>query len=181
MFLKGVLANSEVARMQGQLTSRTNLYQRVLGNQHKLEEIRHNLTALSQLSSNRFLNATLLNALQQTTVNDLQLIRLRADQTYTLVEASKAHTNEDRVLPAKPATETEKILVTLEGNDFSRNAGDQVNRFRQTLATNPYFKETLAKTNAVSLKTMSAPQVSQVTGKPYVLFTLECRYPEKTR
>jgi hypothetical protein len=181
LFLKGVLANSELSRMQGQMSGRTNLYQSVINNQKKMEDIRRNLTALSQLSSNRFLSATLLNALQQSTVEDVQLIRLKAEQTYVLAEATKPTTNGDRILPSKPATETEKILITLEGNDFSRNAGDQVSRFKQTLAANPYFREMLAKTNAVNLKKLEPPQVSVATGKPFVLFALECRYPEKTR
>ena len=82
-----------------------------------------------------------------------------------------------RLAPKGGAT----ILVKLEGIDSSANPGDQVNRFKGALATNAYFKEMLAKTNAVSLKNLSPPQVAPISGKPCVMFTLECRYPEKTR
>jgi hypothetical protein len=180
LFLKSMIANSQLSRIQGQMSARTNQYEHVLANQKSIEEIHHKLTALNQLSTNRFLNASLLNALQQITVEDVQLTRFKADQSYTFTDATKPRTNDDRVLPAKPATETEKITVTLEGNDFSRGA-DQVNRYKEVLARNPYFRDGLAKTNGAGLKSLSAPQVSPATGKPFVLFTLECRYPERTR
>ncbi len=104
------------------------------------------------------------------------------NRLYTAFEGTKSHTNDDRdVIPGKPATATERTLLTLEGIDSSPNPGDQVNRFKSVLAANAYFKDMLIKTNAVTLKSLSPPQVAPVTGKPCVIFTLECRYPEKTR
>jgi hypothetical protein len=181
LFLKGMLAKSELNRIQGQMSARTNQYQRVLNNQKNVEETRHKLAALRQLSTNRFLNASLLNALQQTTVENVQLMHFKAEQTYTFLEATTTRTNDGHVLPAKPATETEKILVTLEGNDCSLGAGDQVNRYKAAIAKHPYFRDMLTKTNGVSLKSLAAPQLSPITGKSFVLFSLECRYPERTR
>ena len=181
LFLKGVLANSELSRIQGQMSARTNQYQQVLNNQKKIEEIRMKVGALYQLATNRFLTATLLNAVQQTMVDDVQLIHLKAEQSYTLIEATKTRTNENKIFPARPASTTEKVLLTLDGNDSSANPGDQVSRFKESIAAQPYFRDTLAKTNAVSLKNLAAPQLSAANGKPFVLFTLECRFPEKTR
>ncbi|MEY2427725.1 MAG: hypothetical protein QOJ40_610, partial [Verrucomicrobiota bacterium] len=72
-----------------------------------------------------------------------------------------------------------------DGTDSSANPGDQVNSFKQILGGNPYFREMLGKTNVASLKSMSQPQnlptPGSAIGKPSVQFTLECRYPEKTR
>jgi hypothetical protein len=179
--VKAMLARSDLNRIGGQISSRTNAYEAVLKNQRKTQEIQAKILALDRLSAHRFLNGSLLNALQSSTVEDVHLVRLKAEQAYTFVEQTKAATNEDKVVPGKPATSTEKIVVTLEGNDSSVNAGDQVNRYKQAIAVNPFFQDVLGKTNEVRLKNLSAPQLSASTGRPFVLFSLECRYPEKTR
>jgi hypothetical protein len=180
--LRATLAGSDVTRVEAQIGARTNEFQQVLENQRKTVEINGRLRVLRQLAGDRFLNGSLLNALQQTTVEDVELIRLQVAQLYTVVEGTRTRTNDDNVvIPGRVPTATEKTTVTLEGIDSSSNPGDQVNRFKAALAANAYFKEMLAKTNAMSLKNLSAPQVAPVSGKPCVMFTLECRYPEITR
>jgi len=180
--LRITLAGSDVTRAEAQMGARTNQFQQVLDNQAKTREIDGRLGVLRQLASNRYLNGSLLNALQQTTVDEVELIRLRVEQSYTAFAGTKTTTNDENVVSlGKPPTATERIALSLEGIDSSPNLGDQVSRFKVALATNAYFKATLLKTNAVSLKSLSPPQVAPVTGKPCVMFTLECRYPEITR
>ena len=182
MQLRITLVHSEVTRIEAQLGARTNEYRDVLESQKKAAELNGKLTVLRQFSASRFLQGSLLNALQKTTVDDVQLLRLKLDQTYACVEGTKARTNDDGVfIPGKPPVNTERILLTLEGTDSSANPGDQVNRFKSILATNAYFKETLLKTNQIILKSLSPPQVAPGTGKPCVVFTVECRYQEKSR
>lgn len=180
--LKAMLVRSDVNRLEAQIGSHTNEYRLVRDNQNKTQEIHEKIKALQQLSEVRLLNGTLLNALQQTTANDVQLLRVRLDQVYVAFEGTKARTNEDNVLiRGKPATSTEKILLTLEGADSSANAGDGVNRYKDGLAANAYFKQALVKTNGIGLKSLAPPALSPLTGKRSVIFTLECRYPEQTR
>lgn len=179
--LKGMMANKDVGLVQDQMNSHTNEYQRVRDNQKKAGDIKFKLDALNRLATNRFLNGTLLNALQQNTVDDVQLLHLSVEQTYVPTAETKPSTNGNRVLPGKPATVTEKIVVTLLGNDSSPNPGDHVNKFREVLANDRFFQKMLGKTNDVTLKQQSATQVSPDTGKPCVQFTLESRYQEKTR
>jgi hypothetical protein len=180
--LRATFAHSELSRVEGQISSHTNAYQKVLENRNKIADVRQKLGKLRQLSSNRLLNGTLLNALQQTTVEDVQLLRLRADLSYLCAEGTKTRTNDEGVIiKGRPATATESIRLTLEGNDSSPNPGDQLNKFKQVLAAHPYFKQRLATTNGISLKNLSPPQISPSTGKPCVVFTLECRYPEVRR
>jgi hypothetical protein len=106
---------------------------------------------------------------------------LRADQNYAFTEGTKNRTNDNRVIQGKPSTWTEKIVITLDGNDTSNNPGDQVNKFKDTIAGSPYFQAVLAKTNQVSLKGWGTTQINPETQRPCMLFTLECRLPEKTR
>jgi hypothetical protein len=180
--LKAILIHSDVSRLEGQISSHTNEYRAILDAQNRTADIRNKLAGLQRLSTDRLLNGTLLNALQQTTVDEVQLLRLRLDQAYACVEGTKARTNDDNVfIPAKPSTATEKILLTLEGADSSANPGDLVNKYKSALAANAYLKEVFVKTNGINLKNLAPPQISPLTSKRSVIFTLECRYPEKTR
>jgi hypothetical protein len=180
--LRVTLAHSELGRVEGTITSHTNSYHQVLDNRNKIVEVKQKLEKLQQLTTNRFLNATLLNAFQQTTVEDVQLLRLRVDTTYAVDAGTKTYTNDDNVvIKGRPASTTERIRLGLEGSDSSPNPGDQLNKFKQVLAAHPYFKQMLVKTNGISLKNLSPPQVSPTTGKACVVFALECRYPEVKR
>src|SRR5712671_1858812 len=111
--LKAMLANGEVGRIESQMLTHTNQYQKVLSDQQKSSEIKQKLTALRQMTTNRFLNGNLLQALQRTTADDVQLVRLRVDQAYAYVEGTKTHTNDDRVIQGTPARATERLLITL--------------------------------------------------------------------
>lgn len=180
--LEAILVSSDLGRLEGRISSQTNAYKAVLDDQSKTAEIKEKLGALRLLSANRLLTGSLLNALQQTTVTDVQLSRLRLDQLYTMVEGTKSHTNDDNVvIPAKPTIATEKAVLTLEGIDASANPGDQLNSYKDALAANHYLRQVLVQTNAINLKNLGAPVTSPLTGKPSALFTLECRYPDKTR
>ncbi len=179
---KAMLVTSELGRIESQIQSRAKDYQVILNDQNKTAEILRKLAGLRQLSSQRLLQGNLLNALQYTTVDDVQLTRLRVDQLYSLTEGTKSKTNDvNVVIPGRPPTSTEKVTLTLEGTDTSANPGDQLNRFKDTLATNSYFKQVLASANAINLRNLAPPAPVPLTGKRGVLFTLECRYPEKTR
>jgi|ERR1051326_1041542 hypothetical protein len=178
--VKAMFAKGELNRINAQLTTRTNEFQQVLVNQTKLILVNRKLNALQEMSTNRLLHGSLLNALQQTTLDDVQLVRLRTDESYFFNEEIKVKTNSfDRVIPGKPASVTEKIVVTLDAKDSSVNSGDQVSKFKHKVSESPYFQAALGKTNEVRLTNLSPPQ--GIDGKSFVLFTVECRYGEKTR
>jgi hypothetical protein len=179
--LKAMLAKADVARVEAQMGAITNEYKQVLENQSMVADVNHRLAELRKLTTNRFLNGNLLNALQKATHEDVQLVHLRVAQEYVIVEETKARTNANRITPAKPGSSTEKITLTLDCLDSSANAGDQVLKFKQMLAKHDYFQMMLGKTNEITLKNQGAPQLHPETGRPAVMFTLECRYPESKR
>ena len=180
--LKAMMAGREVSRRESLMASFTNDYQQVLDSQKKVSEVRHKILALHQMSTNRLLQATVLNALQKTTVDDVQLLRYHVDQTYSFVDEVKSKTTTDgRVVVGKPAVAIEHVAFSLDGTDASPNPGDQVAKLKEALLANPYFQETLGKTNAFSLKNLSSPVFSPVTGKRGIDFTLEGHLPEKSR
>jgi hypothetical protein len=175
-----LLANKRYAGVQGSINAQTNAYQRVESNRKKIATIQTKLAALQKLQAARFLEGSLLDALQHATVDNVQLTRLRVDQAYFLTEGTASQTNDDRVVAGRPATVKERIIAHLDARDFSANPGDQVNKFKEVIAKQAYFQAMLDKTNGVKLANPpSAPQTD--AGKPYVMFTLDCRYPEVAR
>jgi hypothetical protein len=183
--MKAMMASNEASRLEAQMNSNSNSYKTVLDDLKRKDELQGKVFALCQLSSNRFLQGNLLNALQQTNADDVQLLHLKLDQSYAVVEATKPRTNENnRIIPGKPGTATERIVLMLDGFDASANPGDQVTTYKRAVANHPYFRSLLGKTNDVNLKNLSPPELMPIAGtvgKPCVLFTLECRMQEKTR
>jgi hypothetical protein len=180
--LKAMVVRSVVTRLEGQVRARTNEYQAVVENQRKLADVTYRLQSLQQLATNRLLHGTLLNAVQQATIDDVQLVRYRTEQSYQFAEEVKPKTNANNaIVPGKPATVTERIVVTLDARDSGPNPGDQVNKYKQSVTDGAYFQAMLGKTNEVRLTSLSPPQAGGADTRPFVMFTLECRYPEKTR
>jgi hypothetical protein len=179
--LKLMLARSDLSRAEAQMGARANQYKHVLDNQKQLNETRDRLDALQHLATNRFLSANLLNALQHATLEDVQLRHLGIDQSYTAAQLIKPRAPGDHSPSVPQPAVAERIVMALDACDTSPNPGDQINRFKEVVAANPFFHELLELTNAVSLKNLSSPQLSPATGKSCVLFTLECRGRERIR
>jgi hypothetical protein len=152
--------------------------------------IENKIAALERLNTNRFLWGNAFNALQQTLVGieDIQVVRLKTDQTFIVTEEPKPHliTNAppvaaSRSVTNKPATATERITMLIEAMDSSTPPGSQVSKFKETIAAVPFFAESLQKTNGVLLTTLSAPQISPAGGGSFVTFSLQCSFTEKVR
>ena len=128
------LEQERYAGVQGAINAQTNAFQQVEVNLKKIAAIRLKLTALQKLQAARFLQGNLLDALQHATVEGVQLTHLHLDQSYVFNAGKPAQTNDSRVIPGKPATVKEKIIVRLEARDYSANPGDQVNTFKNAIA-----------------------------------------------
>ena len=178
--LETMLAKKAVSDRQMEIAARTNEFQHVLADQKKIADAKQKLDALKKMTNSRFLEGNLLNALQQVAVDSVRLVRLRVDQNYSYAAGTPSQTNKNGVILGRPNTITEKIVVWLEARDSSANPGDQVNKFKEAVADQSYFKATLNKTNGVQLNNLSAPQAG-FDGKPCVLFTLKCNFPEYAR
>ncbi|HSY74471.1 MAG TPA: hypothetical protein VK810_03290, partial [Dongiaceae bacterium] len=77
-----VLAKERLTGVQTAIETRTNEYDRVLVDQKKVGAAKIKLDALEKLSSSRFLQGNMLNALQQTLVDGVSADRFRIEQSY---------------------------------------------------------------------------------------------------
>jgi hypothetical protein len=179
--LEGMLGKKAVTDRQTAIETRTNEYNHVLTEQQKIAEVKQKLEKLKTFTNSRFLQGNLLNALQQVHVDNVRLTRVRVDQSYFSKAGTAATTNDNGVVtPARASSVMEKIVVSLDARDSSANPGDQVDKMKNAMANQPYFKAILNKTNGVQLISLSSSQLDR-DNKPYVLFTLECNFPEVSR
>ena len=167
--LKVMIANRELSQVQFQIDSVNPAYQTAQTNMARIANARLKISDLQKLSAARMLQGNLLNALQKINVDDVQLMEVKVDQAYVSAGGR-----------GKPESATEKIVVTLQARDSSANPGDQVGKFRDALTKLPYFRDMLDKTNGIRLADESAPQ-QDADGRNFVLFTLECRFPDYKR
>jgi len=179
-WLESFMANSKLSSIDGEIQSHTNDYSQVLANQKKIAEAQRRLDALQKLNTTRFLQGNLMEAFQKIYVPNVQVTRVRLDQNYAITPGSPAVTNSYGVVPGKLGSSVERISLAVDAKDLSANPGDQVNHYKDMLIGQDFFKTQLNQTNGVRLSNLSSPQ-SQGDTRPYVMFTLECRFLDKTR
>jgi len=173
--------NSRLGNLQARLNARTNDYTQILANKRNLTDVNEKLTSLNRLAVSRFLHATLLDSLMHASVDGIQLTRLHTEEGVEITPAVNPVAGANgRPVGGKPASASEKIKLVLEAKDTSANPGDeQINKFKDTLAHTPYFESRQISTNNILLRNLSSPQLDNDSGKPYVMFTLECNYPDR--
>jgi hypothetical protein len=181
--VKVMTASRSLGSLQSRWASIEKKYDVAVAAQLKSLEADEKLAALVEMSTNRFLWGNTLNAFQQTlnNIDGVQVVRFKADQTYALTESTPNRTNGTQVIRGKPGTATERIIITIDGMDSTSPAGSRVSSFKNAVEQQEYFQHSLARTNGLRLISQSPPQVNQGVGNPFVMFTLQCSFPEKTR
>jgi hypothetical protein len=175
-----MISKRDLARVQSTIEQRTNEWQKVLASQQKIYDARAKLESLQRLTESRFLQGNFMNALQQLKLDGVQLMRARVDQSFFKVEAMPGKTNDAHVVLGHPEMMAERIRVTLDARDISASPGDQVNKFKDGIASQPYFKSNMNPTNGVQLVSLS-PTTTGPDGKPYVLFTIQWDLTQQNR
>jgi len=174
---KIITSKSTLNGLEAQWKSIEKSYEVAVDSRRKSIEADEKLAALQHYTTNRFLWGSALNAFQQTLngVDEVQVIKLKTEQTYSLTEETKPKANGPLLAPVRPATSTERIALKIDALDYSPQPGGQAPKFKEAIANVPYFQSHLQKTNGVLLTQMSAPNAGRV------MFTLECFFPEKVR
>lgn len=177
------LQKSEKSRLEFAMQAINEQYEVAVKEQKELAAARSRLLALHRYSTNRFFTGNLLNALQQGVVEDVRLIKLNTTFNYAYTEATRPRTNSAGTVlePGKPATSRERIVVTLQAEDACGSPGDLVNLYRQSVAALPHFAALGRSSEDTIRLTGLNPPATHPSGRSFVLFTLECAYPEVVR
>ncbi len=168
------MTENKLNDVKAKIATHTNDFALVVLNRNKIADCQKRQDELDKLNEARQLQGPLLDALQQIYVPNVAIIRTRLDQTFSFKEG--VQTKAGRT----PASAIEKTVLTIDAKDFSANPGDQINRFKDSFTKSAYFK-TVLETNGVRLAGSPSAAQTGIDGKLFVQFTLECRYPEKTR
>ena len=166
---KIIAARSEVNSLGARWKMIEKQVQEVNDHRNSTRELEKKLAALEQFTTNRMLWANAFDALQHTGLEGVQVMRIRTEQVYTL--------NDEAKTPPRPPSVTEKISIHVIGKDFK--AGEMVPKFKDSLATFPYFESRLDKTNKVQLTSLSPPQPEN--GRVCKQFALQMFFQEKER
>lgn len=167
---KIIVAKAEASRLNASWNDIEKKVKEVADHRSRARELEKKLAALDQFSTNRMLWAPALDALQRTAVEGVEVARLQTEQSYTQNEGPA---------PAKRLSATERIVLRIEGRDYSPLTGSQVPRFKQALAGSPYFETALQKSNTIQLTSQTAPQSDM--GRAFVGFGFKMYFEEKER
>ena len=179
-----LISNNAFKQMEARWTGPTGLSGKsgvVTTNQAKIASIERRMAELERLSTNRYYWGTLLNTLQQTVVDDIQITTLRGSQEYFVTNAIPPKTVDGKTEPRVPATSAERITITIEGRDWNYSQ-QSYEKYRQGLSTNEYFSR-LSNGRGFRLgNTLGSPLPDPVNpARSYLLFNLECRFQEVLR
>ena len=147
----------------------------------KIATIDRRLAELDRLSTNRFYWGTLLNALQQSVIDDIQVTSFRGVQEYSVTNAIAAKTSDGATTPRIPGTSVERITILIDGKDW--NYGQQAyDKYRQILSTHEFFARFSGSRGFRLASTLGAPMSDPLNpARSFLTFTLECRFKEVAR
>jgi hypothetical protein len=160
--------NAELAGLESSVKSAE-------ANQKKIRDNEYKIDMLKKMSAVRPLWAPVLDTLQRTTMDDVQVLRLKIDQVYQVTPAFVPPRGS--TLKGKPASTKQIMVMTIDAQDNSERL-DSYNRLREQLAA--ALKNHLGTNGSVSLKTLNTPRETD-QGKKYLTFTLECGFTEVVR
>jgi hypothetical protein len=152
-------------------------YAAVTNNQARTAQIDLKLNALDRLSTNRFLWAPLLNALQKTMAPDIQVTRLSGDQTITKEDPQVIGSGSSK--KTLPGGMVERIALHIDARDTNPNE-QGYNKYKETLSTCDYFGKRLKPHEGFVLDgTLSTPAADPTDpSRQFVTFSLVAHFPE---
>ena len=175
--ITAIEADAAVDRRMATLKTLQQQSSQVAADAKRAGELERALLALQQLQTNRFDWAPAFEALKHTVVDDVQVVRIKTEQTVTFVPSLRPVTNSAGVTPGRKAITTEKNTISIQAKDFADPPAAE--KFMDTIKRYPWFQQNLRRTEPIRLKDRSAPQADPTDpAKTFILFTVEC-YSER--
>lgn len=144
----------------------------------KAGDIEMNIHSLNRMATNRVLWSSCMNALQECVVGQIQVTRIRVDQSYNVVPAVLSKERGK----SKPASSTEHIVLVIVARDYGRSEDEGSTKFKDRIQAHPWFKQYLAKENPISFKGFTDPTPDKEDPtRVFVSFTIECAFTEQVR
>lgn len=144
----------------------------------KAGDIERNVHGLNRMVTNRVLLSACMNALQECVLDQIQVTRIRVEQSYNVVPAVLSKERGK----SKPASSTERIVLVIVARDYGRSEDESSTKFKDRIKDHPWFKQYLAKENAISFKGFTNPTPDKDDpSRVFVSFTMECAFTDQVR
>jgi hypothetical protein len=171
-------SKTEYTRIEQTWKDKVSKYQAVTNNMAKIAEIDKKLDALDRLSTNRFFWAPVLNALQQTVINDIQFVRVSSEQRLAKEEAKTIGSGASK--KTIPGGMVEKVTLYIDAKDYNPNA-QNYDKFKETLSDFDFFVKNLQR-GFVLDGTLGSPTVDAADlNKQFVVFKLVGHFKDTPR
>lgn len=146
--------------------------------QKRTAEIERNIHSLHRMATNRVLWSSCMDALQECTLPQVQITRVRVDQNYQIQPAVVSRERGK----SKPAASTEMVILVITARDYGRQEDRVYQAFKDKIENHPWFKRHLTKENSTRFRGFSNPTPDKDDPtKVFVTFTMECLFPEQFR
>jgi hypothetical protein len=172
--------NRDYNNVEVEWKNKTTKYSAVTNEQARTREVDQKLAQLDYLSTNRFLWAPVLNALQKTMVDQVQVTRLRGDQAYVKEDGRDVGSGSTK--KHIPGAMIEKVSLSIEAKDLK--PGDQnYTKFKESLCSSDFFANRLQRRDGFVMDGILGPlTVDPVDpSRQFVTFTLASHFPEARR
>jgi hypothetical protein len=156
--------------------SKITKYSTVTNEQTKIGDVEGKLAELDELRTNRFLWAPVLDALQKTMVDQVQVIRVTGAQSVTKEDPHDVGgTTHHRV----PGAVVQKTSLNIEAEDF-RPTEENYNKFKERLGGFDFFATRLQRRDGFVMDGVLGPlTVDPVDpNRQFRTFTLASHFPE---
>jgi hypothetical protein len=170
----------DLAQINGRWSEIKANYAAVTNNEIKTAEIDRKLAALNQLTTNRFLWAPVLNALQKCVVNNVQVTGFKGEQLY--VAEAPHDIGSGATKKTIPGGMVEKTSLYIDARDSDANQQNYT-RFKESLCNSEFFATALGRRDGFVFDgTLSAPTADPSDpGRAFITFRLVSHFPDVRR
>jgi hypothetical protein len=155
-------------------------YGTVTSDRTRTVEVEGKLHQLDRLSTNRFLWAPVLNALQRSMVDQVQVTHLKGDQTFVKEDAHDVGSGSSR--KHIPGATVEKVTLSIDAKDLNPEAQNYT-KFKEGLGSFEFFAKRLGRRDGFTMDGVLGSLTVDPADptKQFVTFALVSHFPEIRR
>lgn len=179
LYLDTYFEDKNYTHIQADWLSKTNKYAEVTNENAQVGVVEQKLKQLEFLSTNRFLWAPVLNALQKTVDPDVHVFKLIGEQKFTFEYPHDVGSGATLQHLGKATVENDTL--TIEARDY-RPGGQHSSKYKDALCSFDYFTQRLQRRDGFVLTQLGPLTPDPVDlNKQFVEFTLVAHFPEIRR
>lgn len=170
-------AKNNLAQLNAQWKADEAKYTGVTNQENQIAAIKGKLAALDYLQTNRFLWAPVLNALQQSVVDQVQVTRIWGLQ---IIEREPSRSIGGKTIPG--SANFERIKLSIAGKDYSPSAEGYKN-YEDTLNHFDFFAKMMGGREGFTIEGAPSQKFQEAPGssREFRTFTLTNQFPDIRR